>query len=53
MRYKILLVGCGQLGSRYLQGLKKLNLPLKIIVLDKNKKSLINGEAMWNSINEK
>jgi pyrroline-5-carboxylate reductase len=36
MKNNILLVGAGQLGSRYLQGLIKIAFPLNIYVVDPN-----------------
>jgi hypothetical protein len=50
MIYKILLVGGGQLGSRYLQGLSLCRNHLKIFVLDNNIKSLKNCELRWNEV---
>ena len=44
IRKTILLVGAGQLGSRYLQGLAKCRTPLKIYVHDIHAESLILAE---------
>lgn len=38
--YRILIVGAGQLGSRHLQGILKINLPINIEVYDINIESL-------------
>lgn len=45
--YEILLIGAGQLGSRYLQGLCKCKSPLSICVVDINPQSLIQAEKRW------
>ena len=37
---RILVVGAGQLGSRHLQGLAKINLPIEITVIDPSEESL-------------
>ena len=47
MRYNIVLVGAGQLGSRYLQGLAKFSEPLSIFVIDVNRKSLEIARFRW------
>lgn len=47
MRHKILLVGAGQLGSRYLQGLAKVSMPLHIWVSDVAPESLDRAEIRW------
>ncbi len=39
-KYRVLLVGAGQLGSRHVQGVKHVNLPLSISVIDPNLDSL-------------
>ncbi len=40
MDYNIALIGAGQLGSRHLQGLKKINIPINIEIVDPNHESL-------------
>ena len=40
MKHKILILGCGNIGTRYLQGLKQCKNLLEIYVVDKNIKSL-------------
>ena len=45
--YKILLVGSGQLGSRYLEGIAMSKLSLKVTVVDKSKSSLKKAKEMW------
>lgn len=47
MNDRILLVGAGQLGSRYLQGLAKVARPLDIFVSDISHESLARAEARW------
>lgn len=44
---KILLVGAGQIGSRYLQGLAKVEQRLEIIVVDPLEESLSTAEKRW------
>ena len=46
----ILVSGAGRLGSRYLQGLAKCRLPLKIYVQHANAESLSRAEKHWNEI---
>jgi len=50
MTYKILIVGAGQLGSRYLQGLARVTLPLDIFISDISSDSLATAEARWNDV---
>jgi hypothetical protein len=52
MRYKILIVGSGQLGSRYLQGLSKVSMPLDIVVSDVSYESLARAESRWQEVDE-
>lgn len=47
MSDRILLVGAGQLGSRYLQGLARVARPLDIFVSDISHESLARAEARW------
>ena len=47
----IIIVGAGQLGSRYLQGLKKINNSLKIFVQDTSIESLNKAKDRWDEIN--
>ena len=47
MKYNIVLVGAGQLGSRYLQGLSKFSEALSIFVIDVNQSSLDNAKLRW------
>lgn len=44
----VVLIGAGQLGSRYLQGLSECTLPLNILVYDISKESLEIAEDRWN-----
>lgn len=44
----ILISGAGQLGSRYLQGLAKCRLPLRIYVQDIHEEALGRAEQRWN-----
>ena len=44
---KILIFGAGQLGSRYLQGLRSVTLDLCILVVDKSNHSLGTAKERW------
>ena len=44
----LLLIGSGQLGSRYLQSIIKENLNYRIIVVDKLSQSLNTAKKIWN-----
>ena len=46
----ILISGAGQLGSRYLQGLIKCRLPLRIYVQDIYHESLYRAKQRWNEV---
>jgi hypothetical protein len=46
----ILIAGAGQLGSRYLQGLAKVSIPLEIYVLDISQSSLRTAEERWGEV---
>lgn len=50
MEYNILIVGAGQLGSRYLQGLALSNLSLNIFVYDINEISLNTAKHRWEEV---
>ena len=52
MIYNILIIGAGQLGSRYLEGLAKSKLYLKIIVLDKSSISIKKAKKKWILLNK-
>ena len=53
--YKIVLVGCGNIGFRYYQSLSKLNLNIELSIFDKQKKrynnflqnALIPSQGPW------
>lgn len=47
---KILVVGCGQLGSRYLQGINNLNFKCDIIVIDNSDHSILKAQEIWKNI---
>jgi len=53
MKYKILIVGAGQLGSRYLQGLSNCYLDLHITVVDSSADSLERASSRWDEVSEK
>lgn len=50
MRRKLLLVGAGQLGSRYLQGMAKYEHPLQIWVCDPSVASLERAAERWTEM---
>jgi hypothetical protein len=47
----VLISGAGQLGSRYLQGLARCRLPLRIYVQDPRKESLSRAAQRWKEVN--
>lgn len=47
MSHRVLVVGAGQLGARYLQGLAKVSMPLDIWVSDVAPESLARAEVRW------
>ncbi len=50
MRRKVLIAGAGQLGSRYLQGLARVEEPLEIWVFDLQATSLIRADDRWKEM---
>lgn len=46
----VLLVGAGQLGSRYLQGLRSVPEPLHVTVVDPSAEALALAERRWNHV---
>ena len=51
MKLKIVLIGSGQLGSRHLQALGKLEIPSSIYVIDNNTESLDLAKKRYLEIN--
>ena len=49
-RFSILLVGAGNLGSRYLQGLSSISEKLRITVVDVSQASLNIAKERWNQV---
>ena len=49
--FKVLIVGAGQLGSRYLQGLASLDIPLSIAVVDPFEPSLAIARERYLEVN--
>jgi hypothetical protein len=45
--FNVLLVGAGNIGSKYLQGLAKVNSPIKILVVEPNIQSQKAAEKSW------
>lgn len=52
MYFNILLVGAGQLGSRYLQGLSATNSFLNITVIEPDKKAIEVAQNRWLEVND-
>jgi hypothetical protein len=50
--YRIAIIGAGELGSRHLQGLFKINVPISIEVLDNNEKSLETAKKRASEITD-
>jgi hypothetical protein len=50
MTCKIVIVGAGNLGSRYLQGLSKVLIPLEIYVVDVSNESLFSARKLWEQV---
>jgi hypothetical protein len=50
MKYRVAIIGAGQLGSRYLQGMVNCKLPLDITVIDPSEESLIRSQERWNEV---
>jgi len=50
MSKSVLLVGCGQIGSRHLQGLALSAYDLKVVVVDSNETSLVTASNRWDEI---
>ena len=48
--FVIALIGAGQLGSRYLQGLAYCQIPLDIFVVDPSEASLATAKARWGEV---
>jgi hypothetical protein len=48
--YVVLVSGAGQLGSRYLQGLARSHLPLRIFVQDSSPESLARARLRWEEV---
>ncbi len=46
----IVIIGAGNIGSRHLQGLKNIDFPLRIYVVDPNESSLKIAKERYNSI---
>lgn len=50
MQYTVVIIGAGQLGSRHLQGLKTVELDLRIEIVDPNEESLSISQERYNSV---
>lgn len=49
-KYLVTLIGAGQLGSRYLQGMASVTVPLEIWVVDPSRKALDIASNRWNQV---
>ena len=49
-KVNICILGCGQIGSRHLQGLAKLDFPINIEVIDSNSQSLLLAKERYDSV---
>lgn len=48
MAYNVVIAGAGRIGSRYLQGLARVEPELRICVVDSADAALLNAEKLWN-----
>ena len=51
--YNIVLIGAGNIGSRHLQSIIKLNLPIKVVVIDNNANSLERAKKILRNFENK
>ena len=47
---KIMVVGCGGIGSRHLEALSKITIPIKLFAVDPNEKSLDNAKKITDKV---
>ena len=47
---KIMVVGCGGIGSRHLEALCKIMIPIKLFAVDPNEKSLQNAKKIISKV---
>ena len=47
---KILIIGIGNLGFRYLQGISKINIYLEVYCIDLDEKTIENAKKKWNEL---
>ena len=48
--YNVVVIGVGQLGSRYLQGLAAVSLPLNIVAVDPGRSARSSALARWEAV---
>jgi hypothetical protein len=48
--YNILVIGAGQIGSRHLQGLAKIDIPIKLLVIDPNQNSIETAKKRFSEL---
>ncbi len=46
-----MVIGCGGIGSRHLQALGKIDIPIRLWVIDPNENSLLNAKDLFNKNN--
>jgi predicted dehydrogenase len=53
MIFKVMVIGCGGIGSRHLQALGKINIPIRLWSIDPDENSLLNAKKLFyeNSVN--
>ena len=47
---KIMVIGCGGIGSRHLQALCKIDTPVRLFAVDPNEQSLLNAQKLANEV---
>lgn len=47
---KIMVIGCGGVGSRHLQALCKIDIPVRLFAIDPNEQSLHNAQKLANEV---
>ena len=54
MIFEVMVIGCGGIGSRHLQALGKIDIPIRLWAIDPNENSLLNAKELFykNDINQ-
>ena len=50
--YRVVIIGCGEIGSRHLQGLSQINLDIEIIVIDPSFRALKLAQNRYEEMNK-